>query len=295
MLPDENQQYFGDQGNGMHLMFNFFANQHLFYALATGELAPLITALQDTRDIPATAQWAHFLRNHDELDLGRPTDEQRTAVYAAFGPQDNMQLYDRGIRRRLAPMLSNRKQLEMAYSLLFSLTGTPVMRYGDEIGMGDDLSLEERESVRTPMQWSEEKHAGFSKAEETVRPVIDEGAYSYHQVNVTDQKQDTNSLLNWTKRMISLRKDCPEIGLGDWEVLDAGSPFVLVMCYHWQEESLVVMDNFSEEPQQIQISAEAIGSQLINLQVDDENSADDQGVHQFTLEGYGYQWYRVNM
>src|SRR5690606_28519067 len=114
-------------------------NQHLFYALATGDVGPLATALEATRDIPPMAQWANFLRNHDELDLGRLSDEQRTKVFARFAPEERMQLFGRGIRRRLAPMLDDRRQLELAYSLMFSLPGTPVMRYGDEIGMGDDL------------------------------------------------------------------------------------------------------------------------------------------------------------
>src|SRR5690606_35534171 len=133
-------------------MFNFYVNQHLFYALATAEIAPLVDALQDTKDIFHNVQWAHFLRNHDELDLGRLTEEQRQKVFARFGPEKDMQLYDRGIRRRLTPMLGNRQHTEPAYSLMFSLPGTPVIRYGDEIGMGENLDLKERDAVRTPMQ-----------------------------------------------------------------------------------------------------------------------------------------------
>jgi maltose alpha-D-glucosyltransferase/alpha-amylase len=151
VLPDENRKYFGEKGNGIHMMFNFFVNQHLFYALATGDAEPLIAALEATRDRPETAQWAHFLRNHDELDIDRLTDEQKAKVFERFGPDNNMQLYERGIRRRLAPMLGSQAEEEFAYSVLFSLPGTPVLRYGDEIGMGDDLSLKERDAVRTPM------------------------------------------------------------------------------------------------------------------------------------------------
>src|SRR5262249_10907527 len=154
--------------DGLQMMFNFSVNQRLFYALATGDTEPLIDALQATREMPSGAQWAQFLRNHDELDLGRLSEEQRARVFAKFGPEERMQLYDRGIRRRLAPMLGDRRQIELAYSLLFSLPGTPVIRYGDEIGMGDDLSLTERGSVRTPMQWSRESQAGFSTARQTV-------------------------------------------------------------------------------------------------------------------------------
>ncbi len=293
VLPEETKEYFGDKGSGMHMMFNFFANQHLFYALAAASPGPLKESLESTRDIPPVAQWAHFLRNHDELDLGRLTDEKRQEIYAAFGPEENMQLYDRGIRRRLAPMLNNRKQLEMANSLIFSLPGTPVIRYGDEIGMGDDLSLEERNAVRTPMQWSDDKNAGFSTADSTFRPVIDEGPYSYHKVNVQEQRQDQNSLLNWTARLIRMRKDCPEIGLGDWKILETGSPQVLAIRYFLQDKSVLVIHNFSEKPQQIQLTEGDAGKTLLSLQEQKTSKAGKQGSHQLKLEGYGYRWYRV--
>ncbi|WP_317206925.1 alpha-amylase family protein [Pontibacter silvestris] len=292
--PGEEVEYFGKEGNGMSLMFNFYANQHLFYALATGQINEFTNALQATKSIPEASQWANFLRNHDELDLGRLTEEQRDEVYQAFGPKKNMQLYDRGIRRRLAPMLGNRKQLELAYSLLFSLPGTPVIRYGDEIGMGDDLSLKERNAVRTPMQWSNEPNAGFSEASKTDRPVIDEGQYSYHQVNVAAQRRNPNSLLNWTAKMIRLRKECPEVGLGDWTILDLNSPHVLAIKYDWKGSQLVMIHNFSKEPQQVQIKSDvASGKKLVNLIEEKENTVNKEGVYQFNLEEYGYQWYRV--
>jgi maltose alpha-D-glucosyltransferase/alpha-amylase len=159
--PKEQEPFFGKEGQNMQTMFNFFANQHLFYALATGETKLLRNALDDTKNIPQTAQWAHFLRNHDEIDLGRLSDTERDKVYAKFGPDTTMQLYERGIRRRLAPMLGDKRLVELAYSVLFSLPGMPVIRYGEEIGMGDDLKLKERLSVRTPMQWSSGPNAGF--------------------------------------------------------------------------------------------------------------------------------------
>ena len=173
VLPGTDMDYFGDDGERMQMMFNFQVNQNLFYALASADSRPLIKALTETKPRPATSQWGMFLRNHDELDLGRLTDRQREAVFAVFGPDRDMQLYDRGIRRRLAPMLaSDRRRLELAYSLMLTLPGTPVLRYGDEIGMGDDLRLPERNCARTPMQWSTEPHAGFTKA--TTRPVAAE-------------------------------------------------------------------------------------------------------------------------
>jgi maltose alpha-D-glucosyltransferase/alpha-amylase len=169
VLPEEARHYFGLHDDGIQMMFNFCVNQRLFYALATGETEPLIDALRATRETPHGAQWAQFLRNHDELDLERLSEEQRERVFAKFGPEERMRLYGRGIRRRLASMLGDRRHIELAYSLLFSLPGTPVIRYGDEIGIGDGLSLTERNSVRTPMQWSREPQAGFSTARQTTQ------------------------------------------------------------------------------------------------------------------------------
>ncbi len=196
VLPDENRQYFGSGSDGIQMMFNFYVNQHLFYALATADTQPLKEALEATKELPETAQWGQFLRNYDELDLGRLTDEQREKVFARFASEKHMQIFDRGSRRRLAPMLGDRRQLELAYSLVFSLPGSPVLRYGDEIGMGDDLELEGRDAVRTPMQWSDEAQGGFSTASETVHPVVDSGVYSTDEVNIEAQRRDPASLLN---------------------------------------------------------------------------------------------------
>jgi maltose alpha-D-glucosyltransferase/alpha-amylase len=166
------------------------------------------------------AQWVQFLRSHDELDLGRFTPEQRQRVFDAFGPEKRAQLYNRGIRRRLTPMLGNdRKRLELASSLLFSLPGTPMMQYGDETGIGDDLRLPERECARTPMQWTSDRHAGFSGATRVIRRVINDSVYGYRTVNVADQRRDPESMLNWTQRIIRARKECPEISWGNFIIL----------------------------------------------------------------------------
>ena len=231
--PDESLEYFGAEGDRLQLMLNFPVNQRLFYALATGDIGPLTWALQQTSKKPDAAQWVHFLRSHDELDLGRLSADQRAAVFKEFAPDKSMQLYDRGIRRRLAPMLKNdRRRLELAFSLLFSLPGTPMMQYGDEIGMGDDLTMEERECARSPMQWTNEPHAGFSKAERTVRPVISDEIYGYEKVNVAQQRRDPESLLNWTERRIRMRKECPELGWGEFSVLRVDVPEVLAAHGH---------------------------------------------------------------
>jgi maltose alpha-D-glucosyltransferase/alpha-amylase len=213
VLPEADLEYFGRAGDRMHMMFNFQVNQTLFYALATSDAEPLVRALKASRGRPATAQWGIFLRNHDELDLGRLTKEQRRVVFEAFGPEPGMQLYNRGIRRRLAPMLeSDRRRIELAYSLMFTLPGTPVVHYGDELGMGDDLLPPERKSVRTPMQWSTEPNGGFSKSEKPILPVITGGPFGYEHVNAAQQHRDPNSLLNWTERIIKMRKEVPEVG-----------------------------------------------------------------------------------
>lgn len=294
VMPRENQKYFGDEGDGIHMMFNFFVNQHMFYALACADVRPLQRALTATRELPATAQWGQFLRNHDELDLGRLTDAQREVVFERFGPTRQMQLYDRGIRRRLAPMLGNRRNVELAYSLLFSLPGAPVIRYGDEIGMGDDLSLPERESVRTPMQWANERNGGFSTAQRLKHPVIDDGVYGYQQVNVQAQRRDPDSLLNWMAKMIRVRKECPEVGWGEWRLLETGSANVLALCYSWRGNRLVTVHNFHREPAEIKLRVPGEGGDILcNMLQGEDSRGTRTGVHRLAIEEYGYRWFRV--
>ncbi|CAN5128401.1 alpha-amylase family protein [soil metagenome] len=292
--PKEQEPFFGKEGQNMQTMFNFFANQHLFYALATSETKLLRKALDDTKNIPPTAQWAHFLRNHDEIDLGRLSDTERDKVYAKFGPDTTMQLYNRGIRRRLAPMLGDPRLVELSYSVLFSLPGMPVIRYGEEIGMGDDLKLQERMSIRTPMQWSNGVNAGFSNGTKLVRPVIDQGPYSYAKVNVAAQRSDSASLLNKVARFARIRKQCPEIGWGNWELLDTGSEHVLAIRYDWQGRSLIMINNFSPEPQQCQLTTSLKPrSMWVNLFDNSQTQVGDTGAYSVKLAGYGYSWYRL--
>jgi maltose alpha-D-glucosyltransferase/alpha-amylase len=295
VLPEETQRYFEGNGTGgIHMMFNFWVNQHLFYALASGDAAPLRKALDATRDIPHMAQWAQFLRNHDELDLGRLTEEQRTTVFSRFGPDPEMQLYDRGIRRRLASMLGDRPHLELAYSLMFALPGTPVMRYGDEIGMGDDLTLNERDAVRTPMQWSAERNAGFSGAERTYLPVISGGVWGYERVNVEAQRRDPDSLLNWTHRMIGLRKQCPEIGWGTCEVVDSGHDEVLALRYDWRGNCLLILHNFSHDPREARVKLRVSGAdRLTDVIHDEELHVAKSGTFRVSMDAFGYRWFRV--
>jgi maltose alpha-D-glucosyltransferase/alpha-amylase len=294
IMPKLDMNFFGERDDRMHMMFNFFVNQHVFYALASADVKPLEAALEATSKIPEYAQWASFLRNHDELDLGRLTKEQRETVYEKFAPDKDMRLYGRGIRRRIAPMLGNRPQWEMAYSLMFSLPGTPVLRYGDEIGMGDDLSLPQRNAVRTPMQWSGEPQAGFSTAKKTVAPVIGKGPYSYERINVESQRLDINSMLNWIERMIRLRKECPEFGWGTYRILKTGHPSVLGIHYEWRNNSLVTLHNFHEKPCSISLEiGGGEGAVLSNLLAGEPSHAMPNGKHKIVLEGFGYRWYRV--
>jgi maltose alpha-D-glucosyltransferase/alpha-amylase len=295
VVPKTDMEYFGEAGERLQMMFNFAVNQHLFYALASGDSRPLVKALGATKISEATAQWGQFLRNHDELDLGRLTEKQRQAVFAAFGPDKDMQLYDRGIRRRLAPMLQgDRRRLELAYSLMMGLPGMPVLRYGDEIGMGENLRLPERNCARTPMQWSGERQGGFTKSEKPILPVISGGAYGFEHVNVAQQRRDPDSLMNWMERMIRMRKEAPEVGWGEFTVLQTRKPEVLAIRYDWRNNSVVVVHNLSAEPREVllDVGVEDSGC-LVNLLSQEISDADAAGKHRLLLEPYGYRWYRV--
>ncbi|WP_254070693.1 alpha-amylase family protein [Acidisphaera sp. L21] len=297
VLPDTDMNYFGASGERLQLMFNFQVNQYLFYALATTDSGPLAAALKATESRPATAQWAVFLRNHDELDLGRLSEAQRASVFAAFGPAADMQLYGRGIRRRLAPMLQgDRRRLELAYSLMLTLPGTPVIRYGDEIGMGENLDLPERDCARTPMQWSGERHAGFTSGEDPPLPVIDHGPYGYAHLNVASQRHDPASLLNWTERLLRMRKEVPEIGWGEFEVLDCGRPDIFALRYVWRNNAVVVVHNLGAAPQEVHVRPGVHGLHdglLVNLLSADNSTPDANGTHCILMEPYGYRWFRV--
>jgi maltose alpha-D-glucosyltransferase/alpha-amylase len=296
VLPGTDLHYFGGAGERLQMMFNFEVNQHLFYALASSDSRPLIKAMRATKSRPETAQWGQFLRNHDELDLGRLEDDERKEVFAAFGPDKDMQLYQRGIRRRLAPMLQgDRRRLELAYSLMMTLPGTPVIRYGDEIGMGDNLKLPERNCARTPMQWSTEANAGFTKSDKPVLPVISNGPYGFEHVNVADQRRDPNSLLNWMERIVRMRKEVPEIGWGDFSFISSGTPQVLSIQYEWRNNAVLCVHNLSGVPREIRLSVKT-GEEacvLVNLLSADHSQPDANGKHRLLMEPYGYRWFRV--
>jgi maltose alpha-D-glucosyltransferase/alpha-amylase len=298
--PDQLKHFFGDTGgsaNRIHMLFDFMLNGRLMLALARRDPEPVIDALRDTPALPVGGQWATFLRNHDEVDLSRLTAEQRAEVFEQFGPDENMQLYGRGIRRRLAPMLGgDRRRIELAYSLQFTLRGTPVLRYGEEIGMGDDLLLEGRDAIRTPMQWSLLPNAGFStaKAGELARPIVSEGEFGYQNVNVTKQRHDPRSLLSWFERMIRTLREAPEVGSGTCTHVDVPVPHgVLVHRADDVTGTMVFVHNLGEKDATLDLSSLAADAQFPNDTLADREYGDLGDFTAVKVGGYGYRWIRL--
>lgn len=294
--PREVPDYFG-AGDKIHMSFNFWVNQHLFLALAREDAGPIRRAYEELPPIPPWCQWNNFLRSHDELDLGRLEKPELQEVFAAFGPEENMQLYGRGIRRRLAPMLGNdRRRLELAHSLMLTLPGTPVLRYGDEIGMGDDLSLPDRESVRTPMQWNDEAHGGFSSAprERLVLPPIAQGEYGYGSVNVEAQRRDPESLLNWLERAVRRRKESPEFGLGACTWIDTGRPALLAHRCDLDGATVYALHNLSGQALRFELplGPGPGGGCVHDVLADHRHEVQEDGTYRGELEPYGYRWLR---
>jgi maltose alpha-D-glucosyltransferase/alpha-amylase len=280
-----------------HMMFNFLLNSDLWLALARSDAEPVVESLQALPKLPALAQWATFLRNHDELDLSRLTTDQRAEVMAEFAPKEDMRIYGRGIRRRLAPMLKgDRARMEMAYSLQFSMPGTPVLRYGEEIGMGEDLSLDGREAIRTPMQWKPDRNAGFSTAptEQLVNPIPTRGKFSARKVNALDESRDESSLLRWFEQLIRVLRECPEIGNGDPSVVDVATPrSVLVHRFDAPEGSVLLLHNLADEPATVDLSS--LGKLPGAHEVFSDGPYDPlpRVLSGLKLNGYGYRWIRL--
>jgi maltose alpha-D-glucosyltransferase/alpha-amylase len=292
VAPGKLADYFGN-GRRMHMLFNFLANQALFLALARKQAPPLRRVLDMLPDPPEQAQWAQFLRGHDELDLGRLSEEERQEVFATFGPLPDMQIFGRGIRRRLAPMMNNdRRRIEMAHSLMFSLPGCQVIRYGDEIGMGDDLSLEGRKAVRTPMQWSDGSNAGFSSAapDSLIRPMIACGDYGYCKVNLQAQVRDPDSLLNRIERLIRMRRSTPEIGLGTLRLIEVEQPSIMAHSYDWRGRRIIAIHNLAEDPCDVQLDLNDGGeARLLDLTGDRLYPPPGARIE---IAPYGYRWFR---
>jgi maltose alpha-D-glucosyltransferase/alpha-amylase len=296
---DELVQYFGDSGgtnNRLPMLFDFVLSVNCLLALARGEAGPNSRALASSPAIPNHAQWATFLRNHDEVDLSRLSQEEMAECFAAFGPDPDMQLYGRGIRRRLAPMLGgDQARLRLAYSLQFTLPGTPVLRYGEELGMGDDLSLPEREALRTPMQWSNTAGAGFSSSDSLVRPVITDGPFGYPTVNVAAQRVDQDSLLAWFQRMVHTVRECPEIGVGVCTPLPVDRPAVLAHRMEAAQGTLLFLHNLGREDVVVDVGRQP-GADRIPEAVFSDRRYDDVGpeLTGIALAGSGYRWLRLS-
>jgi maltose alpha-D-glucosyltransferase / alpha-amylase len=246
----EQQRYFAvDGGDGVQMLFDFRTCAAQWLAHARGSAAPIIDALGSRPRHPEQAQFANFCRHHDELNLGMLSDGEREEVFAAFAPEQQHRLYGRGIRRRLAPMLGHDQQrIRLALALMMALPGTPVLLYGDEVGMDDDLSLPGRIAVRNLMQWSPGHAGGFSTASRLYRPARADGPGGYRVANVLDQRHDPRSLCSWVTRAIRVRRECPELGWGQWRAIKVSDPRVLVIDSRWRDERMITLHNLSADP-----------------------------------------------
>ncbi len=295
----EQRRFFGDEdGDELHLLFDFLVMQATYVALARGEAGPVEAALRRRKEIPPEAAWATFLRNHDELTLDKLTSAERNEVFAAFGPEADMQLYGRGLRRRLPTMLGgDQRRLRMAYSLMFALPGTPTLFYGEEIGMAENLAIDDRLAVRTPMQWSGDSTAGFSTAppDALCRPLSTEpGFRAADGVNVETQRTDPGSLLNWFERMIRLRKELPEIGWGRCTVLDGGAPSTLVLRHDWQGRCVVTAHNLAKRAATVRIDiGDGPGTELRDLLQPGDPIRVRDGRARIPLTAHDQRWFRL--
>ena len=293
-LPfDQQRRFFGDEdGDELNMLFDFVGMQATYLAMAREDATPLAKALRRRPPTPEDAAFASFLRNHDELTLDKLTTAERDEVFAAFGPDPDMQLYGRGLRRRLPPMLDgDARRLRFAYSLMFSMPGTPTLFYGEEIGMGENLAIEGRLAVRTPMQWTGAPAAGFTTApaDAAVRPFPD-GEFGPANVNVAAQRRDPESLLNWFERLIRLRTSTPEIGWGDYAVLDAGDPAVLALRFRWDGRTTITLHNFAARATKATFAVGVRGGVLRDRFGPAPDAPIDEGRATVKLEAFGYRW-----
>jgi maltose alpha-D-glucosyltransferase/alpha-amylase len=293
--PEDAATYFGD-GDECHLSFHFPLMPRMFMSIQMEDRFPIIDILAQTPPIPEGAQWALFLRNHDELTLEMVTDEERDYMYRVY-TQDPSARINLGIRRRLAPLLSNnRRRIELMNGLLFSLPGTPVIYYGDEIGMGDNIYLGDRNGVRTPMQWSGDRNAGFSRAnrQRLYLPVIVDPEYHYESINVETQQANAHSLLSWTRRLVELRKKHPAFGRGSLEFLHPENRKVLAFVRHLDGESILVVANLSRFVQYAELDLAAFaGHQPVEMFGGVEFPPCGDGSYFLTLGPHAFYWFSM--
>jgi len=281
-----------------HMMFSFLLNARLWLALARERAECLVESLNDLPRLQPQAQWATFLRNHDELDLSRLTEEQREDVFRAFAPHAQMRLYGRGIRRRAAPMLKgDRRHIELAYALQFAMPGTPVLRYGDEIGMGEDLVLADRDAIRTPMQWSDADNAGFSTApsENLIAPVNTARRFGARKVNVRAQQRDPDSLLRWFQQLIGVLRECPEIGTGVCRVVQVPAPpSVLIHRFDGRDGAVLLLHNLADVAVTVDVGKDQVGPHRPwEVLADSAYRRPSRAMTGIELTGWGYRWFRL--
>jgi maltose alpha-D-glucosyltransferase/alpha-amylase len=291
--PDDVRPYFGD-GDEFHMAFHFPVMPRIFMAVRQGIRKPITEIIQRTPEIPPECQWCMFLRNHDELTLEMVTDEERDYMYSEYAKDPRMRL-NLGIRRRLAPLMENdRRKIELLNSILFTMPGSPIVYYGDELGMGDNIWLGDRDGVRTPMQWSPDRNAGFSRAE-TARlylPLIVDSVYGYQAINVEAQQNTPFSLLNWMKRLIQVRKQHHAFGRGSITFLEPENQHVLAYLREHEGDVILCVHNLSGAAQAVRLDLSRFsGSHPVELLGGTEFLPVDETPYALTLAPYGFFWF----
>ncbi len=293
--PEDVRPYFGD-GDEFHMNFHFPLMPRLYMALARADRTSIEEILARTPALPPHCQWGTFLRCHDELTLEMVTPEERTFMWDFYAPQPRMRL-NLGIRRRLAPLLDNdRSRIEVMNSILLTFIGSPVLYYGDEIGMGDNIWLEDRDGVRTPMQWDDGPNAGFSTApaERLYAPVVDDEVYGYQRVNVAAQRADPTSLLNRMRELIHIRKAHPVFGRGTMQLVTPENTAVLAYLRTSANTTMLVVNNLSPESQTVALELPSyVGQEPVDVLTSTRFPAIASGSYAVTVDGYAYHWFRL--
>jgi maltose alpha-D-glucosyltransferase/alpha-amylase len=293
--PSDVRAYFGD-GDECHMAFHFPLMPRMFMAVRQEERHPIVEIMNQTPEIPENCQWAIFLRNHDELTLEMVTDEERDYMYTQYATDPQMRI-NVGIRRRLAPLMENsRRRIELMNSMLFTMPGTPIIYYGDEIAMGDNVYLGDRNGVRTPMQWSSDRNAGFSRADPArlFAPVIMDPVYGYEAINVEAQERSPFSLLNWMKRMIALRKQHRVFGRGTLEFIGTANRKVLTYVRRYENDIILCVANLSRSVQPVEINLSAFaGLTPVEMLGQTEFPRIGELPYFLTLPGYGFYWFQL--
>jgi trehalose synthase len=299
-LPFDQQLRFfgGERGGELDLQFDFISMQALYLSLARSDPAPLIASLTSRPVVPPEAGWANFVRNHDELTLDKLSEAEREEVFEAFAPDESQRVYGRGITRRLPPMLDgDPRRIRMVYSLLFSLPGTPVLFYGEEIGMGENTQVKGRQAVRTPMQWTDGKNGGFSHAAPSrlVAPIPTDG-YAPEHINVQHQRNDEGSLLQFVRHLIARYRVSSEIGWGSFGILEHDGEGVFVHEVRSDVGRMIALHNFTSVAVRVTVEAGPVdeGTTLLDLQGPERLDLDPRGRFDVELAPYGYRWLRVS-